>query len=79
MSYKETKELEGIEARIEEAEDKVSTLDAALQDPSLYAERGHEVQELLAQAEMAKREVEALYLRWQELEAIRDGLVPAEA
>ncbi|MBO9540215.1 energy-dependent translational throttle protein EttA [bacterium] len=79
MSYKETKELEGIEARIEEAEEKVSTLDAALQDPSLYAERGHEVQGLLDQAETAKREVEALYLRWQELEAIRDGLVPAEA
>jgi ATP-binding cassette subfamily F protein uup len=79
MSYKETKELETIEARIEEAEMKVAEFEGKLQDPSLYAERGHEVQALLDQAEAAKREVEALYLRWQELEAIRDGLAPIEA
>ncbi|HEY9898580.1 MAG TPA: energy-dependent translational throttle protein EttA [Pantanalinema sp.] len=79
MSYKETKELETIEARIEEAESRVAELEGMLQDPGLYAERGHEVQALLDQADAAKREVETLYLRWQELEAIRDGLAPVEA
>jgi len=73
LSYKEGKELEAIEERILEAEGEVERLEAQLQDPTLYAERGDEVQGLIDQLDAAKKNVAALYERWQELEAIRDG------
>jgi ATP-binding cassette subfamily F protein uup len=69
-SYKEQKELEGMEAAIESAEAAVAELEAKLADPTLYAERGSEVQGLLAEADAARQRVEALYRRWEELEAI---------
>ncbi|MDB5100689.1 MAG: transporter ATP-binding protein [Cyanobacteria bacterium RYN_339] len=69
-SYKEQKELEGMEAAIEAAETAVATLEAQLADPTLYAERGGEVQGLLAEADAARKQVETLYRRWEELEAI---------
>jgi ATP-binding cassette subfamily F protein uup len=72
LSYKEGKELENISAEIETAEAEVARLEALLQDPMLYSERGDEVPALLEQLDGAKQGVERLYERWQELEAIRE-------
>jgi ATP-binding cassette subfamily F protein uup len=69
-SFKEQRELEGVEALIEAAEGQVATLEARLQDPALYASRAAEVPALVAELEAARREVERLYARWQELDAI---------
>lgn len=71
LSYKETKELEGMESEIERAEALLAALEADLQDPALYAERAEEVPTLVAKADEARRHVEGLYARWEELEALR--------
>jgi ATP-binding cassette subfamily F protein uup len=73
LSFRERQELGGMEAAILEAEAAVGALEAALQDPDLYARRSAEVPALVAALEAARHKVEALYGRWQELEAVAAG------
>jgi len=70
LTFKERAELAGIEDAISAAEAKVATLEATLQDPSVFKERGTEVQSLVAELDTARAEVERLFARWQELDAI---------
>lgn len=70
LTFKERQELDAIEAVLEAAEAEKARLEALLAEPSLYAERGEEVPGLLAAAEAARSEVERLYARWAELEAV---------
>jgi ATP-binding cassette subfamily F protein uup len=71
LSFKETRELETIEAEILIAEEKVQELDTTLNDPSFYITRSTEAPALLAQLEAARGDVSRLYARWEELEAIK--------
>ncbi len=73
LSFKEQRELEGIEAAILEAEDRKVSLEAALSDPATYQRGGAAVAGLKADLDAATAEVERLYARWQELEALRAG------
>ncbi|EYF06336.1 ABC-F family ATP-binding cassette domain-containing protein [Chondromyces apiculatus] len=73
LTYAETKELDGIMEKIEQAEGRVSGLETTLADPALYATRGAEVAGLLADVEKAKAEVTRLTARWEELEAKREA------
>lgn len=75
LSFKETRELEGIEALILTAEEKVESLDTTLNDPSFYITRSQEAEGLLAQLEAAKADVARLYARWEELEAVRAAMM----
>ena len=59
-----------MEAAIGAAEEKVSTLEATLQDPVVFKDRAAEVPALVAQLDAARAEVERLFARWQELDAI---------
>jgi ATP-binding cassette subfamily F protein uup len=68
LSYLEQRELEGMEAAIEQAERTQRELEAALADPAV-ATRAERLQELSAQLERASAEVNRLYARWQALEA----------
>jgi ATP-binding cassette subfamily F protein uup len=68
-SYKEERELAGIEERILEAESRVSALEAELNDPALLRTLGAELPRRVEAMESARREVEALYARWAELDA----------
>jgi ATP-binding cassette subfamily F protein uup len=70
LTFKEKNELAGIETAIHEAERGVHDLEATLQDGSIYATRAAEVPGLVAALDEARKKVEALYARWQELEAI---------
>jgi ATP-binding cassette subfamily F protein uup len=70
VTFKEKQELAGMEQAIVDAESRVAELERTLQDPSIYQTRGAEVPALVAALDEAKREVERLYARWQELEAI---------
>jgi ATP-binding cassette subfamily F protein uup len=70
LSFKERQELAGIEAAIAAAEDKVATLEATLSDPAVFKDRGAEVQQLIAELDSARADVERLFARWQELDAI---------
>jgi ATP-binding cassette subfamily F protein uup len=70
LSFKERNELAGMEAAITAAEHKVSALEATLSDPSVFKDRPTEVQTLVGELDAARAEVERLFARWQELEAI---------
>jgi ATP-binding cassette subfamily F protein uup len=70
LSFKERQELGGIEAAIAAAEQKVATHEATLSDPGVFKDRGAEVQTLIAELDTARGEVERLFARWQELDAI---------
>jgi ATP-binding cassette subfamily F protein uup len=71
LSYKETKELEGIEPEILAAEQEAAEIEAMLHDPSFYVTRSKEFPEWEAKLAATKARVAALYARWEELEAAR--------
>jgi ATP-binding cassette subfamily F protein uup len=73
LSFKEQRELEGMEGAILAAEERKSSLEAALGDPATYQKDGASVAGLKSDLEAATAEVERLYARWQELEALRAG------
>jgi ATP-binding cassette subfamily F protein uup len=70
LSFKDRQELGAIEGSLVEAEAAVADLERTLQDPLLYASRSAEVPALVSALEAARHRVEALYARWQELEAL---------
>ncbi|MBI5066861.1 MAG: ABC-F family ATP-binding cassette domain-containing protein [Deltaproteobacteria bacterium] len=73
LSFKEQRELEGMEAAILAAEERRSALESALADPATYQRDGARVPGLRTELTEVAAEVERLYARWQELEAIRGG------
>ncbi len=66
LTNKERAELEGMEATIAAAEEQVATLQAELERPARDPRR---LQEAAVELGQAQARVEALYARWQELEA----------
>ena len=73
LSFKEERELAGMEAAILAAEGRKAELEGALSDPATYQKAGASVAAMRADLEQVSGEVERLYARWQELEAIRSG------
>jgi ATP-binding cassette subfamily F protein uup len=70
FGYKEQREFSTIEQSIEAAEARVAELQNTLNDPATY--RGQsDVPSLVKQLDEARAEVERLYARWQELEALK--------
>jgi ATP-binding cassette subfamily F protein uup len=67
LSFKEQRELAGMEAAILAAESRVAELEATLHDPGFYATRAKEGPALVAELEATKAEVARLYARWEEL------------
>lgn len=70
LSWKEAKELEGMEERILKLEQEVERIEEIFSSPSFHQEHGEKASELNAAMETAKAETERLYARWEELEAI---------
>jgi ATP-binding cassette subfamily F protein uup len=73
LTFKEARELETIEDAIAAAEDRVTTLEATLSDPFVFKDRPTEVQKLIAELDAARAEVERLFARWQELDAVKQA------
>lgn len=69
LTWKEQRELEGMEAAILEAEGRVAEAEAIFADPDFHAKYGARTQELTREMEEAKARVEQLYARWEELSA----------
>jgi ATP-binding cassette subfamily F protein uup len=68
FSFKEQRELEGMEAAILSAENRVSSLEKTLNDPEFHATRSRESPGLIKELEAARAEVARLYDRWHVLE-----------
>jgi ATP-binding cassette subfamily F protein uup len=79
LTFKEQRELEGIEPAILAAETRKGELEATLADPATYQKAGSGVAALRAELDQVSAEVERLYGRWQELEALRGGVSPDAA
>ncbi len=75
LSFKEQRELDGMEAAILAAETHAHELETTLNDPEFYATRSREAHQLINDLDAAKAEVARLYNRWHELEQI--GKPPA--
>jgi ATP-binding cassette subfamily F protein uup len=67
LSYKEARELEGMEQRIADAEQEVHDRQAALQD-SAIASDGARLHSASLELDEARKIVDRLYARWAELE-----------
>ncbi|HYW06463.1 MAG TPA: hypothetical protein VE913_05880, partial [Longimicrobium sp.] len=70
LSYKERKEMDGMEAAITAAEARKEACSARLADPALYTSPQDEVQRATADFRDASDAVDALYARWAELEEL---------
>ncbi|MEC9131222.1 MAG: ABC transporter ATP-binding protein, partial [Verrucomicrobiota bacterium] len=73
LGYMEERELEGMEASIQQAEEGIQSLEDTLNDPQFYVERAHEAQAMTEALESRRQEVTALYHRWEELLAIKEA------
>jgi ABC transport system ATP-binding/permease protein len=67
LSYLEAREYEGIEQRVEEAEELLRTRQAELEDPAIASD-GPRLVTATANLEVAQQALDALYARWAELE-----------
>ena len=70
LSFKEQRELAGMEETIHATEARAAALEAKLGNPQFYAERSKEVAGVLAELAAAKATVARLYARWEELEKL---------
>jgi ATPase subunit of ABC transporter with duplicated ATPase domains len=71
LSFKESRELEGIESKILAREEDIARIEALFATPGFHRTHGTQTDELKAELAAAKDEIAKLYERWQELEAIR--------
>jgi ATP-binding cassette subfamily F protein uup len=70
LTYMELRELEGMEATVQNAEAELESLQQQMADPTIMADR-HRFAQVCTDADAAQQKVQALYERWQELEARR--------
>jgi len=71
LTFKEARELEGIEAQILAREEEVVRIEALFATPDFHRLHGAQTDDLLAEVAAAKADVTRLYARWEELEAIK--------
>ena len=71
LTWKEKKELEGMEEAILGAEEEVSRIEGLFSDPEFHSKHGNKTSELTLKMDQAKNKATELYTRWEELEAIR--------
>ena len=70
LSFKETRELEGMEAQIHTVEAEVARIEGLFADPEFFRKHAAKVNQLTHELDDAKIKVTALYSRWEELEKI---------
>jgi ATP-binding cassette subfamily F protein uup len=68
LSFKEQRELDGMEAAIEAAETRKAAAEKALADPALYMQQPSRVPDVQAELAAAEAEVDRLFARWEELQ-----------
>ena len=79
LSFKEQRELEGMEAQIHAVEAEVARIEGLFADPEFFRKHAAKVNQLTHDLEAAKANVTKLYSRWEALEAIRSASMDAKA
>jgi ATP-binding cassette subfamily F protein uup len=76
LSFKEQRELEGMEAQIHGVEAVVARIEALFIQPDFHRKNAANVNQLTEELEAAKANVTRLYARWEELETLRSASTP---
>ncbi|MCU0786452.1 MAG: ABC-F family ATP-binding cassette domain-containing protein [Verrucomicrobia bacterium] len=76
LSFKEARELEGMEAQIHAVEAEVTRIEGLFAQPDFFRKHALQVNQLTAELDVAKENVTKLYVRWEELEAIKSAASP---
>ena len=71
LSFKEQRELDGIEAQIHGLEAEVARIETLFAQPDFFRKNGAQATQLTIELEAAKESATKLYARWEQLEAIR--------
>lgn len=79
LTWKEERELEGMEEQILAAEAAVSQLEEQLNDPEFYSTRADEAPKLHEDLETQRAQVTQLYERWEALEQIQKDFEAAKS
>jgi ATP-binding cassette subfamily F protein uup len=74
LSFKQTRELEGIEPQILALEEKIARIEGLFVSPDFHRTHATQTNELLAELAAAKDDLSRLYARWEELEALISGV-----
>ena len=74
LSFKENRELEGMEEAVTAAESKIAEIEACFGDPDFFEKYGSRSAELQRELDAARAEAARLYQRWEELENKRATL-----
>ena len=75
LSFKEARELEGMEAQILAAEKEIARIEDLFASPNFHRNHGPQTNELIATLAAAKENLAQLFVRWEELEAIKAASV----
>ncbi len=70
LSFKEQRELDGMEAQIHAVEAEVARIENLFADPEFFRKHAAQVNQLTHELEAAKEKVTQFYSRWEELEKI---------
>ncbi len=71
LSFKETRELEGMEAQIQGVEAEIARIEGLFASPEFHRTHATQTNQLNEQLAGAKENLTKLFARWEELEAIR--------
>src|SRR5690606_20949586 len=70
LSYKDQRELDALPQKIEIKEQEIAVLQENISAPGFYQKTNDETTAVLAKFENSEKELQALYARWEELDAI---------
>jgi ATP-binding cassette subfamily F protein uup len=79
LSFKEQRELEGMEAQIQAADAEISRIENLFAAPDFHRTHGPLTNQLNADLAAAKEKLNGLYARWEELEALRTASTNSKA
>jgi len=74
LTFKEARELEGMETRILATETEIARIESLFAAPDFHRTHAAQTDELLAQITANKEHLARLYARWEDLEAIKSTL-----
>ncbi len=73
LSFKERRELEGLLDKIEALEFHAVEIEGKISDPAVYSQAREAMASLASELEETRQQIEALSLRWEELESLREN------
>ena len=71
LSFKESRELEGMEAQIHAVDAEIARIEGLFASPDFHRTHATQTNQLVARLAAAKESLARLYARWEELEAIK--------